>query len=385
MKFVLRFTRVGVLAAKVYLTPSSLHAQASDRRATIEWLSESNDALTMSGASRFAVDREGRLFVPEASESVVYVFGADGRFIGRVGAKGGGPGEFAGNCCAAIDPKGRLWVRDVGGMRYVVFDLTPNAKPRLAKPAFTVRMAHPDVNLWQPLFFDNNGRLYDAGHRATENGSFGISLVRLLTDTSGRVVGTERLRQRTADVDAPFRITVSKGDRTRQVTTTSTYYQPLGSQALRALGPNGSYAIAASGKYEIEWYGTGSVLLRTIRGAAVAPKLTEKESEAVQIEIEEIARETGRSVGSLPFRVPQTKPVLRDMQFDLEGRLWVERNQTSGAPRVSDVYSPDGTRLFSVTWPPVPKMTFHGAARGRSAWVTTQDEDDIPRVVKVRY
>ncbi len=70
MKFVLRFTQIGVLATGGYFTPNSLHAQASDRPATVEWISESNDAETMSGASRFAVDQYGRVFVPEGAESV---------------------------------------------------------------------------------------------------------------------------------------------------------------------------------------------------------------------------------------------------------------------------------------------------------------------------
>lgn len=347
-------------------------------------MSQADDAVTMSGASRFAVDKDGRVFVPEGAESVVYVFGADGKFLGKVGAKGGGPGEFNGNCCAAIDPRGRLWVRDVGGMRYVVFDLSRTTQP-LAKPAFTVRMAHSDVNLWQPLYFDSTGRLFDAGHRAANDGTGGVVMVRLLTDTTGRVVGSETLRQRTTDVDAPFRVTISKGDRTQKVTTTYTYYQPSGSKPLRALGPNGSYAIAASGKYEIEWYGNSGALLRTIRNAVAGPKLTDQETKQVQAELRSIAEESGRTVGSLPFRVPQTKPVIRDIQFDLEGRLWVERNVTAGSPRVSDVYSPSGALLFRVNWPPIPKMTFYGAARERSAWVITQDEDDIPRIVKVRY
>jgi len=68
-------------------------------------------------------------------------------------------------CCAVIDPQGRLWSRDVGGRRYVVFSLeasSATAMPK-AKPQLVVKLPNFDERHWIALSFDADVHVLDRG------------------------------------------------------------------------------------------------------------------------------------------------------------------------------------------------------------------------------
>ena len=328
-----------------------------------------------------AVDKAGRLFVPEGSESVVYAFAPNGKFLAKIGAKGSGPGEFNGVCCASVDPAGRLWVRDIGNARYVVFSLSDESAPFAAKSAFVVRMPHQDVNLWATLSFDSRGNFFDVGHSASDNDPSLRVLSQFLVDTSGRIIRATRLNEQLDGASKPFTVTRRQGN----MVASRFYYQPFGSSALRSDGAGGQYATAASGRYEILWFAANGTRRVTIRGSGSAIPLSSSQKKAAMSELREIAAAANSSVQALPFGVPKTGPVLRNINFDSNGRLWVERVRPPGAPRESDVYDANGILAFVAVWPAIEKMTFFGTAMGRSAWVTSQDADDIPHIVRVQF
>ncbi|MCO4100358.1 6-bladed beta-propeller [Gemmatimonas sp.] len=381
MKFLLRVTRN---VAPLLCLAAPVFAQATKRiTARAEWTTEDASDVTLTRPSRFVVDSAGRVFVPEASESVVYAFGANGAFLGKIGRKGSGPGESEGNCCATLDPSGRLWIRDQGNQRYVVYSLAaPSSSARVeAKAAFTVRMPHTDVNLWSSLHFDRSGNLYDVGHRPDAKDASARGLARFVVDTAGRVLRTYSIPEQAAGLTPSYQISVEKPGSV----TTRSYYRPFSSRALRADGVNGEFVSAASGAYAITWYAADGAVKRVIRRAIQGPLLSAAEKKSGEEEIRRIANEIGKSASRLPFALPKYKPPLRGLEFDLDGRLWVERSTPAGAPRESDVYSPSGAYVFTVVWPPLSKMLFLGAARGRAAWVVTQDEDDVPHIVKLVF
>ena len=61
---------------------------------------------------QFAVDGRNRVYIFEYSESVIKVFGEDGKFLKTIGRKGQGPGEFGQAVYIGFCPDGRILVTD---------------------------------------------------------------------------------------------------------------------------------------------------------------------------------------------------------------------------------------------------------------------------------
>ncbi len=343
------------------------------------WSSADDDDATPSRPARLAVDAAGRVYLPEPTESALYVYSATGSFLGKIGRKGSGPGEFQNICCAGFDPKGRLWARDLGGARYVVFNVAFPAGKLQARPQFVVNMPHRDVNRWTALGFDPTGALFDIGLIHSPDSKPVSKLTRFLVDTAGVVKRSLDLLEQVDNVTAPLVVTTTTPDGVSR----RLLQPPFAGIQLLASAPNGDYAQAGSAKYEIVWRNSDGAVKHTIRRAIDGPPLADAERKRAQADIANVAKSAGKRVSELPFGVPARKPPLRGLEFDPEGRLWVERFVARGALRESDVYLPNGTHAFTVVWPALPSMVFYGTARGRDAWVTTQDADDIPHIVKL--
>lgn len=72
------------------------------------------------------VDGEGRIYVSDFLSHDVRVFHPDGAFSHAFGKKGEGPGELDGPYGILLDPRGRLWVREVRNMRFSLFERDGN-------------------------------------------------------------------------------------------------------------------------------------------------------------------------------------------------------------------------------------------------------------------
>ncbi len=364
-------TLLGVLAAT---TVAAQHPPLVDAR--VVWTAADDPSAILSRSARFAVDQAGNLFYPEVNESTIYVFDSLGKYVASIGRKGGGPGEFQGVCCAAIDTKGRLWARDMGGGRYNVFSLKTPQRPQLA---FQVKMAHTDRNLWISPQFNRQGWLYDLTSTTRSGNPPQRGFDRLLVDTTG-VVRAKQVLTSPTDVTKPYTVTSTTGGSTN----TRYFYSPYRTMALRADGPMGDMAQANSGHYAITWMKDDQSVRHQITRAINGPVLASAERKRAEDELRAIATEARVDLASLPFTVPERKPALRALEFDLDGRLWVERYVAMGTPRETDVYDQRGKLAFTVVWPALRGITFTGAARGNDVWVVTENADDVPRIVKLR-
>lgn len=344
------------------------------------WTTRDDEVAPLSRTVRFAVDRTGRVFAPEPSESTIYVYDSTGAYIGTIGRKGGGPGEFRGTCCAAFDPKGRLWVRDPGGARYNVFEVSSSTvRPVRARPVFVVHLPHSETNLWIALTFDRYGSLFDLGYKRDPNSPSTARLLRYLVDTAGTVRNTLELPPQLTAVTPSFEVKseIPGGIRTMF------YPQPYGAKAVRADGPLGDFAMAGTGKYDITWRRADGTVRYAIRRDIDGPSLVDAERRRASAGLAAIAKEARVAVSSLPFGIPERKPPIESLEFDYDGRLWVERHTPLGAPNESDVFLPNGQYGFTVVWPSLPNMTFYGAARGSEVWVLTEDRDGMTKIVKL--
>src|SRR5690606_12073198 len=116
---------------------------------------------------------------------------------------------------------------------------------------------------------------------------------------------------------------VERGGGGRSVTMFA--YQPYGPSELVAHSPNGEFAHALSSRYAIDWRDAAGELIRTISGSVeTGPELSDDEASRAEEGLNDVANRLGVSRAALGFGVPSNKTPLRDLFFDLEGRLWVE-------------------------------------------------------------
>jgi hypothetical protein len=321
-----------------------------------------------------ALGASGEIVVADAQANELRAFSAAGDFRFRVGRAGAGPGEFDGPCCLAFGDDGNLWVRDGGNARYEVSELGDTAAAYVG----SVRMAHGDVNRRAPVTFDTQGRLIDIGYRPGADGE--PRTFRMHLDPAGEVVASTPVHaapaESTAVHEVPYDNPAGGGVRY--------FYQPYGPGELIAHSPAGGYAYALSSRYAISWFDDEGTVVREVAGdVADGPLVSEAERLRAEAGLDQQASYIGRTRAALPFDIPARKPPLRRLFFDLDGRLWVQRNVAEGEPALADVYDPAGRRAKRVTWPAAVDLSM-GIIRGGVALGVARDELDIERVVRLR-
>ncbi len=108
-----------------------------------------------------ALSRSGRIVVADDQNYNVVVFGPDGRYVGTMGRKGQGPGEFVSPWKVAVDAQDSVFVWDAGLARISVF------RPDLR---FRRSFAVPPQWLVNSLQFFQDGRLLVAAYGRREPG-----------------------------------------------------------------------------------------------------------------------------------------------------------------------------------------------------------------------
>jgi hypothetical protein len=325
------------------------------------------------GIAGIATDKQGRMFVAESQEAEIRVFDRQGKHLFSFGRRGAGPGEFVRPCCLAFAPDGRLWVRDRGNTRYVLFSITANS----AIPAGVVRAAHPDQNRQAETTFDAAGRLVDVGTRVDSSTGF-LRTTRFHVDrSSGEVVQSVDVGAAPESVGVMTRVHVQSGPRPGMYF----FSQPYGPTQLFAHAEGGEYAEALSSEYAIRWFSSDGKLLRTIRSpGAQGPELTREQRQRSDSSLKASVVRAGRE---LPYKTPTRHPPISSVSFDQLGQLWVQRTVASGERRTADVYGRSGTLLKTVSWP--ASIPIGQAVITQDEIITTGlDADDVPIVVRLR-
>lgn len=317
---------------------------------------------------------DGRIIVVDRAVDEVRVFGPDGEFRYRIGRNGGGPGEFGGACCPAIDASGRLWIRDGGNARYQAFVLGDTA----ATLDSIVRMQHGDVNRWAGITFDSQGRLIDIGVRPAPDGE--PRLARMHLGADGEVALTVPVHAAPEDSTGVHRVPIQRGE----LTGTAYLHPPLGPRELVAYGPDGTFAYALSSRPVITWFAQDGTVLREIRSLpASGPPLDAQDRAAAEAAIEADMRRTGLARGAIPFGVPDRHPPLEDLFFDRAGRLWIELSTNRAAPRTAHVYDRGGNRVRTVSWPRDVQLR-NGAVQDTVAVGIASDSLGVQSVVRLK-
>jgi hypothetical protein len=337
---------------------------------TIGSVDETRDAYIFGHVSGLLLLSDGRILVADQTTHDVRVFGTDGRHQFTIGRRGAGPGDLTRPCCLTIAADGRLWVLDTWNRRYSIFDVG-STEAKFVK-VFRTHVSSPQ-GLSSRIAWDPRGRVVDIGQISE-------AVQRAFIDAEGNVARWDTLSAPPSDSLAVMRIQ----RRVQGGVATYWYYQPHGAHALRAFGPSGETADAVTSNYAVTWFDAERSRVTLILRSATGPELSRREQRAANEELDRIAKDNGISRASLAFGVPRRKAPLRDLGFDLDGRLWVEKTVPDGHPRQADVYDRRGALLAVMTWPPHIRLD-HRTVRGQTAVGVAVDSLGTNTVVRLRF
>jgi len=313
------------------------------------------------------------IFIADQQADVIRAYDWDGVFAYTVASRGSGPGELRRPCCLAIDSVGHLWVRDAGNARYNAYRIGESAEFLRS-----VHMVHTSAGYYVAPSFGPGGTLIDVGHVLEEDGE--MVLTRNVLAGDGGLVRrevipdppTDSVPQHTVARDVP-------GGTSRLY-----FQQPFGPAHLVAHGPHGSYATAVSSVYRIHWVGPAAswdtVLAAEFPGAEVTPA----ERDSARATWSEQLAFADLTPGDMPFDVARVKPVLRFIQFDAVGRLWVHLMPDRASPHVARVHDRSGEVVAVVAWPREVDLRY-GYLLDRAAFGVARDSLGVQQVVRLAF
>lgn len=364
-----------ILMGSVALTCVA-HAQATPVfRGSVELAigSEADERYMFANVMGIDVDRTGRIVVADLGQKTVSLFDATGKFLYSIGRSGAGPGEYVDGCCPRIAPNGDLWIRDMGNTRHVRFTLDATK----AVEHGVVRMSAANVGFRGEVAPLADGTITDVVPRREPNKTaMGFDLQQLSAES--KVLRTISTRMPPDDSLAMKVVEVKQANSV----ALRYFYPPYPPVALFALSRNGEFAMAISSRYAISLHAADGTIRHIITNNDVArPALSAAEREHAQ---QDVKRMLDFSGGKASFDVPARKQPLRALQFDINGRLWVERSVAEGTEREADVYDQAGKLVELRRWP--SNVSFANGYLGPDVAVGVRtDSLGVAQVVRVRF
>jgi hypothetical protein len=309
----------------------------------------------------------GRVFIADIQVPIVRAYDADGKHIGDVGGRGQGPGEYLSIGAMTVLDDGRLLVWDEGNRRVNWFDQSGahlDSRPLMSHGSY------------ESFVIAGDGTIYTRVEGGRPRPADPIEVVGYWTRVTPDGE-TERLRPLALwEREGPSYVLSGRGG----------YYRPFTIMTIAAIGREGSYYEVRNDTYRIRHVhpdGRETSIIRDEPRVEVSPE----ELEEWQARSEHVAQRPDVDRATL-FPIPETKPYVRAMLTDLDGRLWVSRyteavyvpySESEAADRAEqglpsynwrdrlrwDVYAPDDTYLGAVT---LPHNTSVATARGDELW-----------------
>lgn len=350
---------------------------------------EGQDGYEFANIAAVVPTRTGGAYVWDDRLAELREFDSTGRFVRRIGARGGGPGEYQGvSGLALVDDTLVLW------------DRYAQRASAYVDGAF--------VRSWRPAFPDPpTGELYAGGtHRVflRHNLKRPDSLGAGRTETG--YIGYSALGVPTGDTIPQVRLPTEKryelyaeGPRGMRVQN-----MPFAPEAIAVLSPKGYLVTATTDIYSLLFHRPHQPLLRIERETLPVP-IGDTERKDEEERITTVMRAVDPHWDWPNQRIPPTKPRITRVLFSTEGRALVQRAEAStrvtdespattaqGArppravpPRrwrerhVYDVYEPYGEFLGTFA---LPEHTTFLSLDGNSVWGVERDDLDVPYVVR---
>ena len=317
----------------------------------------------------------GLIYVTDGQFNTLRVFDQAGKLLHNVGRKGAGPGDLNMPCCLNVDRAGMLWVVDNGNKRYSVYSIAGT------KPEFVKNVPIPYPNAYHRVNWTRAGELIFVTHTNARLG--GSDLLRSYLDVTGRPVRADTvIRSHHDSVPTATLSRTTTGADGGVQTNSIVFGQPYGPAELRAFGPGGQLATAVSSRYAITWTDEmGRSVL--IRRNLVGPLVTSQQRSATEKFLEAHAALMGKTRADIPFGVPARAAPLQTIEFDLDGRLWIQRTVPDSTPNIADVFERGGKHVMTVEWPAEVELRYF-TVRGNVLIGTRTDSLGSTQLVRMR-
>ncbi len=301
-----------------------------------------------------AVDKDGNIYAADIDNSLIAVFGPNGRFRAQVGRKGKGPGEFQSPTGIVIDDQDRLWVREIERVQ------------RLLRDPRTGVLSRYESSFPQPVYFD----WYNArASRMSATGDYFHTTVSGVIGAQARVHRYTRTGVLQDSVMVPRYPNESRDwARVMLSATDGRMLRGLGRVPFAAVPswdvtPRGTIVSTGGDQYRIRETDTAGRMIREIVRSIAPVRI-------VPAERAESLAALGRRLDTLKVplsqvqdlpddvrqkRLPQTYPAIQSLFAEVDGSLWVRRWAGEGqrGTSVFDVFGADGKLLRSVILPAV--------------------------------
>lgn len=323
---------------------------------------------TFGSISALAPAHDGSFYVADRQGPVIRKYDASGTHLFDVGRAGQGPGEFSSVDGLGVLADGRLLVYDGRNARLSWISADGDFLESVS--------VSNGLGGFRGFVYSRDGDAYvrvfpESGFTETADG-IPADWARVSADgTMERLVPVPPEEQA-----GPRYVIQGHGG----------FYRPLTVMTLSALGPDGTLYAVRNDEYRIVRRSPDGETTEMVRDEA--PIQTTDEEIAQFEAFSDLAASRPGSDRSDYFPIPETKPFIRELVVDLDGRLWVsrytepvfmeysewERADREEKGRVNhqwrdlqrwDVFDPDGVFLGAVTFP--LKTTFI-TAEGGDAW-----------------
>lgn len=315
----------------------------------------SSDPRTFAEVRGLAVDSVGRIYVLAGMAGEVRVFEPSGDYLGSIG---GSVIESLQANGIALAPDGTIWVADSEAGRVFVFDSRGELKT-------THRVPFPgDGGPWQGGF-DGEGHLYD---------------IALLPAGSPDRTATLRRFDEDLDVVQMYALPREQGE---------LFHFPRGATRVPFTGelrwildPRGYIWFTDTDRYRIYKRTFEGDTARVIGSWRDPIPVDPAERDSALDRLHRFSELVGEAYIDLDL-IPETKPVLENIDLDSRGRLWVR--VTDRRPNtIFEVF--DSTGVFVATAAAdfrVPEW-WHPIIRDSAMYALTQDELGVPYVIRAR-
>lgn len=343
-----------------------------------------DDVSLFTNVFEFDVDRQGRFWVFDISSNTLFLFGADGTLLRRIGRQGAGPGEFNSNNGMVVLPDDGVALLDARNGRVSFL----GADGEYAR-GWTIPTGFSTSN---GLITDRSGTLFL--RRPVTPPREGEILGRM-----GMVrLGAEgAFGDSSAAVDLPVERETYVARVEGNTSSTSSRYAP---NYFWTWHPEGWFIAAHGGRGEIVLQRPERpvIIRREMADVAVSGEERSQEQESITYGM----RQTEPGWVWRGPELPTTKAPVLGLFAARDGWIWVRVAAPSEpipdaelpvsrdperpvirfrTPVVYEVYEPDGTFVGRVDFPPRATLM---EADGDLVWALDRNEDDLPAVTRFR-
>jgi hypothetical protein len=431
MNLSLQSTRL--IAAALLLLPAAAMAQQKvqlpaadkllrERPAMIYSLGveEGEDHELFSGIRSVAFDDKDNVYLLDGNNYRILVFDANGKFVRKISKQGGGPGELMGPASMTVTSDGSIVVNDIGRRAFSIFKFdgtfvknVPFEEGEMPMMGTNALQAHPRggvVGRVNAMFnFGGAARIGGRGERGDVNpAQLGGPTGERKSPVKWWDLGTGKATQVHEFVLPSItpKVQESGGGRGERRLAVMISQPMWGAPTAFGVLPNGAVAIVSEKDYRIK-IANGGKVERIIERPIAARKGTEKDKKA-QMEAQRENLKSGRTGGiSMTVNNGATRiapatgggrngelpsleqmlanatfeefiPVLRRVDTDPQGRIWVTRTPADFGVKASvDLLRADGTYIGTVPSFIAPDAV---SKSGRAAFIE-RDELGVEHVV----